>query len=87
MYAVNGPTSSGGETVRAKGFIIDVKESGEIVSLFGSKGTTHLGSPHALAVEPDGSAIYIAEINPYRVVKLMKGNTVADLHFLSFFMA
>ena len=71
MYAVNGPVS--GETVPAKGFVIDMKDSGEIVSFFGSKGTTHLGTPHALAVGPNASAIYIAEINPYRVVKLVNG--------------
>ena len=76
MYAVNGPTSFAGETVRAKGFVIDMKDSGEIVSLFGSKGTTHLGTPHALAVTPNASAIYIAEINPYRIVKLVKGTVL-----------
>jgi hypothetical protein len=34
MYAVNGPTSSHGSESRAQGFIIDVKGSGEIVSVF-----------------------------------------------------
>lgn len=72
MYAVNGPSSSNGKAVPAQGFIIDVKGSGEIVSLFGSKIDTHLGTPHALAVGPNGSSIYIADIGPYRVIKLIR---------------
>ena len=73
MYAVNGPTSSHGSESRAQGFIIDLKGSGEIVSVFGSKASTHLGTPHALALGSNGSFLYIAEISPYRVVKLSRG--------------
>ncbi|XP_046652087.1 peptidyl-glycine alpha-amidating monooxygenase B-like isoform X2 [Daphnia pulicaria] len=71
MYAVNGPSSSNGKAVPAEGFIIDMKGSGEIVSVFGSKASTHLGTPHALALGPNGSSIYIADISPYRVLKLI----------------
>lgn len=73
MYAVSGPSSSNGKAVPAQGFIIDIKGSGKIVSLFGSKSSTHLGTPHALAVGQNGSFIYIADISPYRVLKLVKG--------------
>uniref|UniRef100_A0A0P5MV37 Peptidyl-glycine alpha-amidating monooxygenase n=2 Tax=Daphnia magna TaxID=35525 RepID=A0A0P5MV37_9CRUS len=72
LYAVNGPSSSNGKTVPAQGFVIDVKGSGEIVSLFGSKVDTHLGTPHALALGANGSSIYIADISPFRVLKLIK---------------
>ena len=44
MYAVNGPSSSNGKPVPAQGFIIDMKGSGEIVSIFGSKASTHVGT-------------------------------------------
>ena len=77
MFAVNGPTSSHGSETRAQGFIIDVKGSGEIVSVFGSKSSTHLGTPHSLAVGSNGSFLYIAEISPYRVTKLVRGIMVS----------
>ena len=73
MYAVNGPTSSHGSESRAQGFIIDVKGSGEIVSVFGSKSSTHLGTPHSLALGGNGSSVFVAEISPYRVIKLVRG--------------
>lgn len=72
MYAVNGPSSVSGKPVAAQGFVIDMKKSGEIVSVFGSKDSTHLGTPHALAIGSNGSSIYIADIAPYRVLKLIR---------------
>lgn len=72
MYAVNGPSSSNGKPVPAQGFIIDMKGSGEIVSIFGSKASTHMGTPHAIALGPNGSSIYIADISPYRVLKFIR---------------
>lgn len=73
MYAVNGPSSSNGKEVSAQGFIIDMKGSGEIISVFGSKPSTHLGTPHALAIGPNGTSIFITDISPYRVIKLVRG--------------
>lgn len=81
IYAVNGPSSASGETVRAQGFIINMKGVPEIVSSFGSKASTHLGSPHSVAVTSNGSAIYIAEISPYRVVKLVRGKECSNFLF------
>lgn len=75
MYAVSGPSSSNGKAVPAQGFIIDMKGSGEIMSLFGSKASTHLGTPHALALGLNGSSIYVVDIAPYRVIKLVPGKS------------
>lgn len=73
MYAVSGPTSSSGKSVPAQGFIIDMKGSGEIVATFGTKLTTHWGMPHALAIGSNGSVIYAADISPFKVIKLVRG--------------
>lgn len=73
LYAVNGPSTSNGESIPAQGFIIDIEGSGEIRSVFGTKNSGRLGSPHGLAVASNGSSIYVAEISPYRVLRLIPG--------------
>lgn len=73
MYALSGPSSSNGKSVPGQGFIIDMKGSGEIVATFGTKSTTRFGMPHALAIGFNGSSIYVADISPYKVLKLVPG--------------
>lgn len=72
-----------GEQIPAQGFVIDIEGTGEIRSVFGTKNTGRLGSPHGLAVAANGSSIYVAEISPYRVVRLVPGKKLH--HLLSFF--
>lgn len=67
-----------GEQIPAEGFVIDIEGSGEIRSVFGTKNNGHLGSPHGLAIDGNGSSIYVAEIAPYRVVRLVPGKGVND---------
>lgn len=71
MYAVNGPSFKRSRAVPAQGFIIDMNGTGEIVSAFATSGL--LGQPHWLALGSNGSTIFVADINPYRIVKLVNG--------------
>ncbi|XP_063225357.1 peptidyl-alpha-hydroxyglycine alpha-amidating lyase 2-like [Bacillus rossius redtenbacheri] len=64
VYAVNGPTSP---MIPVRGFTVDpLSES--IVDHW-QPTSTALRNPHALAVSPNGSALYVTEIMPNRVLK------------------
>ncbi|CAG4977220.1 unnamed protein product [Parnassius apollo] len=64
LYVVNGP--NGGVPVR--GYVLDY-ESGRMLATF----APHDGfsNPHDIAVTPDGSKVYVPELNPYRVCKFV----------------
>ncbi|KAK3933284.1 Peptidyl-alpha-hydroxyglycine alpha-amidating lyase 2 [Frankliniella fusca] len=63
LYAVNGYTA---DNIRVGGFTLD--PAGE--SLIDRWGPPQgMSSPHSVAVSPDGSALYVAEIGPNRVWK------------------
>ncbi|XP_074036840.1 peptidyl-alpha-hydroxyglycine alpha-amidating lyase 2 isoform X2 [Leptinotarsa decemlineata] len=63
VYAVNGPTS---ELLPVQGMTIDPQTESIIDHWAPEEG---FGNPHAIAVCPNGSALYIAEIGPNRIWK------------------
>ncbi|XP_047531328.1 peptidyl-alpha-hydroxyglycine alpha-amidating lyase 1-like isoform X1 [Vanessa atalanta] len=64
LYIVNGPALGGGVPVR--GYAIDYT-SGKLIQTFAPDDG--FSNPHDIAVTPDGSAVYVAELNPPRVVR------------------
>ncbi|KAG5881404.1 hypothetical protein JTB14_008916 [Gonioctena quinquepunctata] len=63
VYAVNGPTS---KLLPVQGMTIDPQTESVIDHWAPEEG---FGNPHAIAVCPNGSALYIAEIGPNRIWK------------------
>jgi len=76
MFVVNGPSYRLGRTVPAQGYVIDMKETGDIISTFGTKMGGLLGQPHWIALGPNGTSVYVTDINPYRVIKYVLEGTV-----------
>lgn len=70
MYAVNGPTSP---MIPIQGFTIDPRT--ETVIDHWAPTSHAFANPHGLAVNPDGSAMYVAEIGPNRLWKFMLNAT------------
>ncbi|XP_060807382.1 peptidyl-alpha-hydroxyglycine alpha-amidating lyase 1 isoform X2 [Amyelois transitella] len=64
LYIVNGPY--GGAAVR--GFGIDFT-SGRLISTFAPTGGFR--NPHDIVVSNDGSTVYVAELDPHRVIKFV----------------
>jgi len=72
LYAIGGPealTALNGK--KTQGYIIDLA-SGSLQNTFNSAGEG-FKLPHDIAVNQDGSFVYIVEINPFRVWKLSAG--------------
>lgn len=67
IYAVNGPTS---RLLPIEGLTID-PQSGTVIDRWSPP--EGFGLPHALAVCPNGSSLYVVEINPNRVWKFDLG--------------
>ena len=66
-----------GASASALGFIIDMREEvSRIVGQFGTKPSSRMMKPHNLALAPNASSIYVAEIGPYRVDKFTRGNLI-----------
>ncbi|KAJ8925537.1 hypothetical protein NQ315_009376 [Exocentrus adspersus] len=63
VYAVNGPTSS---LLPVQGLTIDPQTESVIDHWAPEEG---FGNPHSIAVCPNGSALYVAEIGPNRIWK------------------
>ncbi|CAG9813098.1 unnamed protein product [Phaedon cochleariae] len=63
VYAVNGPTSA---LLPVQGLTIDPQTESVIDHWAPEEG---FGNPHAIAVCPNGSALYVAEIGPNRIWK------------------
>lgn len=64
IYAVNGITSN---KIQVKGFTVDpVKRS--VINTWGPKSSLFV-RPHAIAICPNGTALYVSEIGPNRVWK------------------
>ncbi|GLH08197.1 Peptidyl-alpha-hydroxyglycine alpha-amidating lyase 2 [Gryllus bimaculatus] len=63
VYAVNGPTS---RQIPVRGFTLD-PQAEEVLDRWGP--VPGFASPHALAVCPSGRALYVAELDPPRVLK------------------
>lgn len=63
IYAVNGPTRN---LLPVQGFTIDPQTESIIDHWAPEEG---FGNPHAIAVCPNGSALYVAEIGPNRIWK------------------
>jgi len=77
LYAVNGATYAMGASASALGFIIDMREEvSRIVGQFGTKPSSRMMKPHNLALAPNASSIYVAEIGPYRVDKFTRESSV-----------
>ncbi|CAH2102124.1 unnamed protein product [Euphydryas editha] len=64
LYIVNGPTARAGVPVR--GYVIDYT-SGKLIQTFAPKDG--FSNPHDIVVSADGSAVFVAELNPPRVVR------------------
>lgn len=60
VYAVNGPTSP---MIPVRGFTIDPSTE-QIIDHWGG-----FENPHTIAICPNGSAMYIGEIGPNRLIK------------------
>lgn len=60
VYAVNGPTSP---QIPVRGFTIDPNTE-QIVDHWGN-----FENPHTIAICPNGSAMYVGEIGPNRIIK------------------
>lgn len=72
LYLVNGPDPFQ-RTFHVRGFIIDTR-SGNILSQFGPN--QDMDMPHDIAVNGDGSEIYVGELNTRKVYKFTQGKTV-----------
>ncbi|XP_050345490.1 peptidyl-alpha-hydroxyglycine alpha-amidating lyase 1-like isoform X3 [Nymphalis io] len=72
LYIVNGPALGGGVPVR--GYTIDYT-SGKLIQTFAPDDG--FSNPHDIAVTADGSAVYVAELNPPRVVRFGSAPTTA----------
>lgn len=69
---MGGPENFGALTgKKTQGYIINL-ESGKLIHTFNgaNEGFNH---PHDVAVNQDGSFVYVVEINPFRVWKLSTG--------------
>ncbi|KAL0901180.1 hypothetical protein ABMA27_006489 [Loxostege sticticalis] len=66
LYVVNGPYGS--LPVPVRGYVIDFA-SGTLIGTFAPDGGLH--NPHDVVASPDGAAVYVAEIDPYRVHKFV----------------
>ncbi|XP_049882886.1 peptidyl-alpha-hydroxyglycine alpha-amidating lyase 1-like isoform X2 [Pectinophora gossypiella] len=66
LYVVNGP--SGSREIPVRGYVIDFN-SGRLIQTFAPDGG--LSNPHDVVVSPDGSRVYVAELNPYKVYKFV----------------
>ncbi|XP_072936868.1 uncharacterized protein [Epargyreus clarus] len=64
LYVVNG--QAGGTLVR--GYVIDFT-TGRLIQTFAPGDS--FATPHDIAVSPDGSTVYVAELNPQRVYKFV----------------
>ncbi|XP_053611248.1 peptidyl-alpha-hydroxyglycine alpha-amidating lyase 1-like isoform X2 [Plodia interpunctella] len=64
LYVVNGPTGE----VPVRGYGIEF-DSGRLALTFAPNGG--FKNPHDIVVSEDGSTVYVAELDPYRVVKLV----------------
>ncbi|XP_073957565.1 peptidyl-alpha-hydroxyglycine-alpha-amidating lyase 1 isoform X2 [Choristoneura fumiferana] len=62
LYVVNGP----GTGARVRGYVIEFA-SQRMVASFAPGGD--FSNPHDVVASPDGSKVYVAELNPYRVYK------------------
>nr|CAD7411748.1 unnamed protein product [Timema poppensis] len=63
VFAVNGPTSP---IIPVRGFTLDPKAEA-IIDHWGP--ASGFNKPHAMAVSPNGTALYIVEIGPNKVWK------------------
>lgn len=70
LYVVNGPRLNNEQSYwEVLGFVIDMKTK-KIVSKFGpANGPFH--NPHDIIVSPDGTEIYVAELDPYVAYKFL----------------
>lgn len=71
---VNGPY--GTLPVPVRGYVIDYA-SGKLKATFAPDGGLH--NPHDIVVSPDGSSVYVAEINPYKVHKFEHEQAKVDV--------
>ncbi len=72
LYCIGGPENFGilsGK--KTQGYIINL-ESGKLVNTFNG-GDEGFKMPHDVAVNKDGSLVYIVEISPFRIWKLSTG--------------
>lgn len=65
LYIVNGPES---QILPVRGYVIDFT-SGRLIQTFAPDGG--LKNPHDVVTSPDGSKVYVAEINPFTVHKFV----------------
>lgn len=70
LIVVNGPEFLGGGLV--SGFVISLT-SNQVMEAFSPNGQG-FSNPHDVAVNKDGSQVYVVELDPYKVWKFVKGN-------------
>jgi DNA-binding beta-propeller fold protein YncE len=69
LFVVNGPEFRGGGFV--SGFIISLV-SKQVMEAFSPNGQG-FSNPHDVAVNTDGSQVYVVELDPHKVWKFVKG--------------
>lgn len=78
LFVVNGPEYLGKSDLylEVKGFIIDMPTK-QVISKFGpTPNNSNFSNPHDIIVTPDGSEIYVVDLNPNRAYKLMKNSLI-----------
>ncbi|XP_045499781.1 peptidyl-alpha-hydroxyglycine alpha-amidating lyase 1-like isoform X1 [Colias croceus] len=79
LYLVNGPALTG---IPVRGYVIEYT-SGRLIQTFAPGDSFR--NPHDVAVSPDGSTVYVAELDPHKVYKfldeslLLKNETANDV--------
>ncbi|XP_063899754.1 peptidyl-alpha-hydroxyglycine alpha-amidating lyase 1 isoform X1 [Helicoverpa armigera] len=68
LYIVNGPDSPLPNPVPVRGFVIDFT-TGRLIQTFAPD--EGLQNPHDVVASADGSKVYVAELNPFRVYKFV----------------
>ncbi|CAK1540303.1 unnamed protein product [Leptosia nina] len=64
LYLINGPSMG----VPVRGYVIEYT-SGRLIQTFAPGAAFH--NPHDIAVTPDGSTVYVVELNPYKAYKFV----------------
>ncbi|CAH3952261.1 unnamed protein product [Pieris brassicae] len=76
LYLINGPSMG----IPVRGYVIEYT-SGRLIQTFAPGSAFH--NPHDIAVTPDGSTVYVVELNPYKAYKFvddgLKGNLQVEV--------
>ncbi len=70
MYAVNGPDGGDGAV---QGFVVNPRAKSKREVVAGTFGESELTEPHDLLVTNDANEVFVAETNPDRLWKFVRG--------------